>query len=59
MFVAGAEFKVMLQDDGCYPDVVGGDGGALPAQLGEESGVMVRGLIVGVKQFDARGIDKL
>ena len=49
----------MLQDDGCCPDVVGGNGCALPAQLGEESGVMVRGLIVGVQQLDARGIDKL
>ena len=58
MFVAGAELKVMLQDDGCYPDIIGGNGSALPPQLGEESGKMVRGLVVRVQQFDTCGIDK-
>jgi len=49
MRVAGEQNERMLQDEGRDPHIVGWDGSALLSQLPENSGVMMRGLLVSKK----------
>ena len=53
MRVTGKQDERMLQDESCDPHVVGGDGGALLAQLPVDGGVVVGRLLVGVEHADA------
>lgn len=48
----------MLADEGGDPEIVGGNGRALVSQLGEESGVMMRGLLVSIEHADQWGVEK-
>ena len=50
--VPSAEGEIMLQHQGRDPDVVGGDGGPLTAELAINSGVVTGCLVVGKEDLD-------
>lgn len=50
--IACVQGQPVLQDEGSDPDVVGRDGGALPAELTIHRGVLLGRLIVGEERVD-------
>ena len=59
MAVAGEEDQAVLDDQGSDPEVVGGDGCAGAAKLGEDVGVDVGRLLVGQQDRHAIGLEEL
>ncbi len=57
--VASAEREIVLQNQCCNPDVIGGDWGPLTAELAIDSSVVMGGLVVGKKDVDTISDQKL
>lgn len=58
MAVTRIEEEIVLGDRRRNPEVVGGKGSTLPAQLAEKPGIVVSGLLIGVQDFNPGRVEK-